>query len=224
MKHFTAMALLAAAVFTVGCDDDDSTGPDELSQIRIVNASGTTQNLDVFSGNSSLASNIAFGSGSAQCVAVPSGSQTLTLRAAGSNTTIDEITQDLVANQDYTLVLLGDDTALLLTDDATAPAANTARIRFINTTGSAVDVHATAPGSNAFGPTATAANIGANAATTGFIDFPSTNNRLRFTDVGTQNVLFEIPTFTVPTSGIGTVVLTENSTNQFGFVSVTPCS
>ncbi len=61
MKRLSALAAMALMLSIAACDDDDDNGlgPEDLASIRIVNASPTTQNLDLFVGNTSLASNIA---------------------------------------------------------------------------------------------------------------------------------------------------------------------
>jgi hypothetical protein len=226
LKRFYSLAVLTAALALVACDDDDDvTGIDEIATVRIVNASPSTANLDVLLNDELLVGNVAFGSALATCEEVPAGTQTFVLRASGSSTDLVTLNTLLAENVDYTLVFNGTNNIDILTDDAAAPAAGTARIRFFNaanTGGLNIDVHATAPGSDAFGAQPTAADIAVDASSQ-FIDIPVGNNRIRFTEVGTTNVLLDIPTLTIPTNGILNVFLTQDAQGAYQFISSEPC-
>ncbi|HJU90244.1 MAG TPA: DUF4397 domain-containing protein [Gemmatimonadaceae bacterium] len=223
LKRFTSLVAIAAAFAMGACDDDDdATGIDEIATVRIINAASATQSLDVRLEDELLVGNIAFGSSSA-CQEVPAGSQDFVFRSSGSTTDLGTFNADLTQNTSYTLVFNGGTAVDLLTDDAPAPAAGQASIRFFNATGGAIDVHATAPGSNAFGATPTAANIAADASSA-FVTFPLTNNRIRVTAAGsTANVLLDIPALNIPTGGIANVILTENAAGDVQFVLAEPC-
>jgi hypothetical protein len=224
LSRFTAVAALAACVFVAACDDDNNgTGPQDFGALRVVNAASSAQAIDVYSDGSLLASNIAFLSGTSTCFDVEAGTPALEIRNAGTANAIATLNDPVAANTDYTLVLMGNNDATLLTDQFTAPNTGEAAIRFINATGAAVDIYASDPNAGAIGTTPTSANL-AVSATSDFINIPEANTRFTFTTVGTQTPLFEISNFTLPTSRVATVVLTQDAQSAYQFVAVEPCS
>src|SRR3954467_1731623 len=58
------------------CDGDESTGPSGQAQVRIVNVSSTTANLNATGGGQSLASGVNCQNAGATCAQVNAGSQT----------------------------------------------------------------------------------------------------------------------------------------------------
>lgn len=225
LSRFTAAAALAACVLVAAaCDDDNNgTGPQDFGSLRVVNAASTSQSIDVFSNGTLLTNNVAFLSGSSTCFDVEAGTPALEIRNTGSTNAIATLNDPIAANTNYTLVLMGDNNATLLTDQFTAPNTGEAAIRFVNATGTAVDIFASDPNAGGIGTTPTSANL-AVSGTSDFLNIPEANTRFTFTTVGTTTPLFEIPNFTLPTSRVSTIVLTQDDQGAFQFVSVEPCS
>lgn len=223
--RFTAVAALAASVFVAACDDDDNgLGPEDLASLRVVNAAATAQAIDVYADGDLVANNIAFLSGGAQCFTVEAGTPDLEFRTAGGSNVVASLSQPVTGNTDYTLVLMGDDNASLLTDQFTAPNTGEAALRFINAASGAgaVDVYVSDPNAGGIGTTPASANIAVSNASS-YINVPAGNTRITFTAVGTQNALFEIPDITLPTSRVATIILTQDDQGAYQFVAVEPC-
>jgi hypothetical protein len=240
MKPYTLLALAATSFVVIGCDDDDEplTTTQPTALVRVVNASSTTSTADVFVGTQStaLGTGIATGSASTNCLAVPSGTQTLNFRQGGGTTNVATGTPfNFVAGQRYTVILTGTGTGtdtrqvVVLTDqDVTAPATGQNAIRFFNATGTTGNIYVTAPGAtlgtaNQTGLTSGAATTGG---TGGFSTFPTGSTQVRVfptgaATTGTPTVNFTIPTLTG--NRVATVVLTGGATGSQAFV-VTPCS
>ncbi len=224
LSRFTAVAALAACVFVAACDDDDNgTGPQDFGSLRVVNAASSAQSIDVYSDGNLLASNIAFLSGTATCFDVEAGTPALEIRTAGTANAIATLNDPVAANTNYTLVLMGSNNATLLTDQFTAPNTGEAAIRFINATGTAIDIYASDPSAGGIGTTPTSANL-AVSSTSDYINIPEANTRFTFTAVGSTTPLFEVPNFTLPTSRVATIVLTQDDQGAYQFVAVEPCS
>lgn len=231
LRNITNTLLAASLIVAVAaCDDDDPVAPPQNAQVRIVNASPGTASLDVLRGTTVIASNIAFRTGSAACIAVPVGAQTLTFRATGTTTTVATLNTNFTANQNITVALFGTTagrTAVAFTDVVTAPATGNAAIRFINASATAGDVYVTTP-SGMVGSTSLAqGNLGPNAATTaGFATFPTANSRIRLFNVGTTTTTrADINPISLPANRLTTVFFTDVGTPA-GPTSFTvqPCS
>ena len=239
MKLHHLATLAAASVALAACgDDDDGTGPGNAALVRVVNASPSTAAADVFVGTqtTALGTNIVTGSASANCFGVPAGSQTLGFRQTGATATVASTTPfNFVAGESYTVILAGSGTAagarsaVVLTDEGvTAPAAGENAIRFFNATGTAGNIHVTAPG--AAPGTASQTGLASNTATTGgsggFSSYPTASTQIRMFATGTSTAGTPLVNFTLPALGgdrIATVVLTGGAAGAQAFVAV-PCA
>jgi len=223
MKHSirTLVPVLALAVFGfAACDDgDDGTGPNTTTaDIRFVNlipdASG---NLLLTANNTAVGSALAFGSASGTCVAVPTGNAVNlafgTANSGGtgiSGTALATSTANLTTDGNFTVVAAGtaaNPQIFFLNNTTTAPTGTNAALRFISTvTSGSFDVFLSSDGTTLTTPIATSVAFGS--AGSGFVTIPAGTGTLVFTEAGTQNVSFTMPSSTTLTAGqIGTVVL-----------------
>jgi hypothetical protein len=192
MKKFALIPLLALLAFSA-CDDDDPISPNNQARVRIVNASNTNANVQLFEGNTQLGTgNIAFQSTSTcGAIAVAPGSKTLSFRAPGSATPIATTTAvNFQADRDYLVVLLPGGSATVIEEQPFPnPVAGNNAIRIVNAQTTAGDVYATT--GNTTPIPANKINIGAGASTTTYQAIGSTATTFRMFDAGAT-------TFTAP--------------------------
>ena len=236
LRSSARMLALGAALLTIGCDDDDDiVTPTQTARVRIVNLNPNAASAGLYANGALVnGSTVAFGSAGAQCVSVPIG-QALAFRTAGSTSNFATVqTTGLTANQNYTLVLYGNQatpqSALLSDNNVTAPTTGNAAIRFFNASGAAGDIYLTSPGGT-LPSSATSANLANGQATSTFGSYPSANTQIRVFNAGSATS--GTPVFTAnvtPTnlSGtrIGNVFLT-NATATGGAnatLTTAPCS
>ena len=144
--------LLAAAVLTGACSDDDNTGPEGEAQIRVVHASPDAPDVDVLLDEAEVLSDVPYLAASGYLEA-PAGQRNLKVNAAGTATTVIDADVDLADGSQYTVIASGEVASIapiVLLDDNTAPAAGNARVRAIHGApgAPAVDVYVTAPGAD----------------------------------------------------------------------------
>jgi len=211
----------AALVFlTLGaCGGDDSTGPSAKANVRIVNVSSTTANLNAESGGQTLASGINFQNASASCAQVSGGSQTLNFTSGTSSTSLGSVTYDFQGGRNYTVVFYGMNNAVVYPETFTAPNSGNMALRFINATATPGDIFLTTPAGSVSGLSPTISNLSAgqvsgfNATSAPggtFGSYPSTNTRVQLFNVGvkTGTPRSDFTITTLPTNRVGTVVLT----------------
>lgn len=115
MKKGLILPVLALALFTGACEEDeDTTGPDTQASVRFVNAiGGVTGNLALTADGAMIGSALGFGAMGTQCARVSSGSATLAFGAANSGgtgisgTALSTQTQNFVAGGNYTVIATG---------------------------------------------------------------------------------------------------------------------
>lgn len=194
MKKYAMLSLVAALALGACSDDDDSLGPTNSAEVRVVNASNGVSSVGLFRGSSQLVGGVVFQTATScgNLKRVPSGQQTLEFRSTASATTTKTVSFNFVAGQRYTVVLYGPSNnlqAVVLQDQATVTAAgaNANRLRFINATLLAGDIYATtATGAIAGNPTV--GNIAAGNSTSGatmYQEIANTNVRFRLFNTGT---------------------------------------
>ena len=226
---------LGATLALVACDDDDDiVSPQQTARVRVVNLNPNASSVGLFANGSAIGSNVAFGTAGATCVDVPIG-QALTFRTAGSTSNLTSVqTTSLTANQNYTIVLYGNNTtpqsAVLSDNGVTAPTAGNAAIRFFNASGTAGDIYVTSPNGTLPG-TANAANLAAGQATTTFGSYPTANTQIRVFNAGspttgTPALNVSITPTALSTNRVGTVFLTNATTTGGTNATLTtaPCS
>jgi hypothetical protein len=211
-----SLALLAMVAAVGACSDDDNgdngNGPSGTSFVRVVHASADAPNVDILLEDSSIATNVAFGS-STDYVAVPSGNRNLKIRATGG---VDNILNDdftLRADSSYTILVgndAGDIETLKLVDDRDAPGAANIKLRLVHGAPSAgdVDVYVTAPGADitSIEPTLSSAAFGE---ASGYLELPAGDYQIRVTPVDSKTVVLDGGTLSLAAGEIQTVVALE---------------
>ena len=225
MKKYAMLSLMAVlALGACDDDDDDSLGPTNSAEIRVVNASTGVPSVGLFRGGDQIIGGVGFqvAPSCSNIERVPSGTQTLEFRATASPTTTKTVQHNFVAGQRYTVVLYGPSNnlqAVVLQDQpsVTAATAGNNRVRFINATTTAGDIFATA---NTNTPTGnpTVANLGAGASTSGatlYQHITTANNIFRLYNTGTTATARG--TFTFSNTGLpehrnATIIFTDAAT------------
>ena len=240
MPHRVRLALSAAVLvpltFAAACGSD-ATEPDEIANVRVVNASPSTAALGATTEGRLVASSVPF-QGATQpgtCPTVEHGSdEQIDFTVAGTSNSLGSVQYNFVAKQNYTVVFYAPNNAVVYPDVFTNPATGNNAIRFINATGTAGDIYLTQPTSNIAAP-ATIGNLAAgqvsgfnsSSAPGGtFVEYPAVNTRVRLFNVG-QTTGVARADFTItsmPANRVATIVLTPPPTggSPTGFV-VMPC-
>jgi hypothetical protein len=172
LRPLRASALLLGAVLALGAtacdDDDDSTAPEAQAQVRVVHAVADAPAVDVQLDDDTRAiTNLPFGQfrPATGYLSVDAGARRVRVYATGTNTAVIDGNVQFAAGSATTVVATGrlantSIQPLVLSDDATAPAAGQIRVRVVHgaATVSNVDVYVTAPGA-ALPATPTLANV-----------------------------------------------------------------
>jgi hypothetical protein len=207
-----------APLFLLACDDDDDgpTGTQQFTNMRIINASPTTASASVAVGGQTLGT-VAFRAGSATCVQVPVGSQTVSFASGGSNVATTPAFNFQNA-QNATVVLFGTGTtrtATVFADNFNAAQTGMNQLRFINAQAAAGDVFVTTPTGTITGTPSASVAIGAasTGGSAGFLSFPTANTRIRLFNTGaTTNPRADFTLGTLPSSRTQTIVFVEAGT------------
>jgi len=223
-RRITAAILaLATAATLAACSDDDEdnpTGPTtDNTSVRFFNATSSSLNLDVAqngtvgTGNS----NIAFGSASS-CTKINSTNPQLTVRTAGSTTSLTGFTPSFSAGGTYTVLVTGTAAAPVFTtlnDQFTTPSAGNAAVRIVNATTSATtgagnwDIYVN-PGTTLGTPNATA--VGRTTASS-YLTVPAGQaNTIRLTNAGQTTTLQNISVPSLTAGTVTTIVVTDAAT------------
>jgi len=212
----TATALLIASLHA--CGGDDVTGPNTPANVRIVNVSSTTANLNATSGTKSLATGVNFQNAGATCAQVDAGSQTIGFTSGSSSTSVGSVTYNFQAGKNYTVVFYGANNAVVYPETFTAPNTGNMALRFMNATATAGDIFLTTPAGSVSGsPTisnlaaGSVSGFNATSAPGGtFGSYPSTNTRVQLFNVGvsTGTPRADFTITSLPTNRTGTVILT----------------
>ena len=228
MKKYAMLSLFAVLALGACSDDNNNTlGPTNSAEIRVVNASTGLPSVGLFRNGNELVGGVGFQTASActNLKRVPSGQQTLEFRSTTNPSTVKTVSANFAAGQRYTVVLYGPTNALqaVVVPDEQTPVnatANNNRLRFINATATAGDIFATTGTGNATG-TPTIAGLGAGAGTSGATMYQNLANtlvRFRLYNTGTTSSPrgdYTINTTTsFPTSRNATIVFTDAATGQ----------
>jgi Domain of unknown function (DUF4397) len=226
--HFLIAAALTPMLL-LACDDDP-TEPQQFANVRIINASPSTANATVSVGGQSLGT-VAFRSGSAACVQVPVGSQTLSFSSGGTAVATTPAF-NFQQGQGATVVLFGTGTtrtAKVFADNFGVAQTGMNQLRFINAQGAAGDVFVTTPTGAVTGtPNASlAVDAASTGGSAGFLSFPAANTRVRLfnTGVTTGTPRADFTLGTLPSSRSQMIVFAEagNPAGATAF-AVDPCS
>jgi Domain of unknown function (DUF4397) len=183
------LPLLAAAA----CSHTDVTGLEGFATVRFINATNT--NIDVTMGGLLVAGNndVSFGEPTS-CMAIDVGAPELSVKIAGTNTTIPGFIPTFQAGGTYSvMVSSGANGVIQFTtlSDAFTPFGGEAGFRAFNAAISAgiVDVYVTPPGVPlTLLPSASGLAFGTS---TNFINVNPGTNQVRFTMTGTKTVLLD---------------------------------
>ena len=216
----TALAALAS-LGLVACGDDDPTEPDEVANVRIVNASPSTGAITANSDESIIATNVAFQTStlSGGCGTVEHDDDAdIEFFSAGTSNGLGEIEYNFEAQKSYTVVFYAPNNATVYPETYTLPSAGNNALRFINATGSTGDVYLTTTTAGISGAPTVAAlaskqasgfNSGSAPGGT-FVEYPQSNVRVRMFNVGqtTGTPLADFTIQAIATNHVATIVLT----------------
>lgn len=194
MKRSYLTLLLAAAVLTGACSDDDNTGPEGEARIRVVHASPDAPDVDVLLDEAEVLSDVPYLAAS-NYLEAPAGQRNLKVNAAGTSTTVIDADVDLADGSEYTVIASGAVASIapiVLVDDNTAPDAGNARVRAIHGApgAPAVDVYVTAPGEDLtqVTPVLTGVEFGDVA---DYLEVPAGDYQVRVAPAGTTSVVID---------------------------------
>jgi hypothetical protein len=224
MLHRATLALSAAALvslaFVVGCGSD-ATEPDEIANVRIVNASPTAGSITATNEGRTVATGVPFQAATqpGTCPTVEHGSdEKIVFNNSSNGSGLGTIEYNFVAKQNYTVVFYAANTTVVYPDVYTNPPDGSNAIRFINATGTAGDVYLTTPNANVVAPAAVSSlaagqvsGFNSSTATGGtFLQYPVANTRVRLFNVGQTNGTPRAD-FTIggmPANRVATIILT----------------
>lgn len=194
MKRSYLTLLLAAAVLTGACSDDDNTGPEGEARIRVVHASPDAPDVDVLLDEAEVLSDVPYLAAS-DYLEAPAGQRNLKVNAAGTSTTVIDADVDLADGSEYTVIASGAVASIapiVLVDDNAAPDAGNARVRAIHGApgAPAVDVYVTAPGEDLtqVTPVLTGVEFGDVA---DYLEVPAGDYQVRVAPAGTTSVVID---------------------------------
>jgi hypothetical protein len=191
----TGLLTMAALLLASGC------GGGSQGKLRVMNASPNESGLDVLVDGKTVASGIGYGSNS-DYISVDSGSRHVQLEASGTTTILIDQNVSVSSGGETTVLatnVAASISALILIDDATAPASGDASLRVANAspTLGAVDVYVVVPGADLVSSTPVVRNLAFNGAT----DYQTLT-------AGTYEVVMTVPGSTLPVLDTGSLNLT----------------
>ncbi len=218
VSRFLLLSLSLGAL--AACDSSDTSEPARppLAGVRVINALADTTSVDVRMVDqiewSAVANNLAFRAGTEH---QPTEAKARHIRVFGflaSNPTIDNVSKTLLdttitftANSKVTLLLTGSARAktvqfVVINDDAPAVASGQIAVRAVNASTGAVDAYFVAAPTDPIAGTPSAANLGANTAST-YVSRSAGNVALRVADRGTTTATASAAGPTAPTAAAG---------------------
>lgn len=210
MRRMTRIgfAALAASVLLLGCSDD-SNSPSRNALLRVVHASPDAPAVDVLLDGKVVLNNVAYQAFSGY-LTVPAGTRNVKVNAAGTSTTVLDLTGTLKADSAYTVVAfdqLSNLQALGLDDDLSDPAAGNVKVRLVHgsPTAGTVDIYVTAPGADLTGlaPTLSQVDLGVES---GYLEVPAGDYQVRITPTGSKTPALDTGTLTLTAGQIRTAI------------------
>jgi hypothetical protein len=200
------------AVGTTACSDD-STSPPPVAQLRFVHAAAGTDAIKFRVDDVDIRSDVAYGDEVLDYSNIASGERDIAARLTDADEDLATATEDLESGGQYTAVLVNgiDSQALeLFADTNTAAAEGKTRLRIINAAqvAGAVDVYVTATDADIADAEPVASEI-EMAEASKYAEVASGEQRIRFTEAGTKDVLLDIESIDLPDKGVRTVLLIE---------------
>jgi len=210
MNRILLSFLLAVSALTAACSDDHGTGPAAgEARVRVVHASPDAPAVDVLVDGAEVLSDVPFRAAS-DYLDVAAGTRNLKVNAAGTGTSVIDADVTLVDRTGYTVIasgLVAEIAAIVLEDDASAPAAGTVRIRAIHGAPSApaVDIYVTAPGADLASATPVLTDVAFGDAAD-YMDAPAGEYQVRVTPAGTRTVVIDSGALTLTSGQVRTAI------------------
>ena len=190
----TIWLTMGALIVTSGC------GGGSQAKLRVMNASSNTAGVDVLIDGKSVASGVGYGSNSGY-VSVDAGSRHLQIETSGTTNILLDQSLSLNGGMETTYVaanVAANISALVLSDDSTAPSSGDVMLRVVNaapTLGS-VDVYVVTPGADLNSSTPTIRSLAFGAST----DYQTLT-------AGSYEVVMTVPSSTFPLVDTGALNL-----------------
>jgi hypothetical protein len=134
MRRFSGIALMLIAAFSLAACGGGDTNAVPQAQLRVLHASPDAPNVDVYVDGAKVLANVPYPTVS-QYLSVPAGQHRIQVDAAGTTTTVIDVSPTLAANDAYTAIAAGflaNIEALLATDETSAAASGQVRLRVIH--------------------------------------------------------------------------------------------
>jgi hypothetical protein len=219
VRHLAAIVPIVAIGFAAACSSD-ANQPDEIANVRIVNASVGVGPITANTEGRTIQTNVIFQTSalSGSCGTIEKGGDAeIDFVAAGTTNGLGSVKANFVPQLNYTAVFYAANNAVVYLDQFSNPSTGNNAIRFINATGTAGDIYLTTPSANITGsPTvsnlaqAQASGATANASGGTFAQYTTDLTRVRLFNVGqttgTPRVDFTIQI--MPSNRVATVLLT----------------
>jgi hypothetical protein len=202
----------AALLALTACDPISANSPEPVAptgQLRVLHASPDAPNVDVYVDGARVLSDVPYKVASGY-LEVPAGARRIEVKAAGTSTTVIDVSPTLAANAIYTAIatgLVADIAPLLLTDDLAAPGSGNVKVRVVHGAPSApeVDVYVTAPGADLGTATPVLTDVPFEAASP-YLEVPAGTYQVRVTVANTTNVAIDTGALTLTAGQIRTAV------------------
>lgn len=134
MKKWMKLMMLAVLPLALAsCEDDDADVMLNDANVMVVHASPDAPGVDLLVNNTKVNTSPLTYPNNTGYLAVPAGTQNIKVNAAGTSTTVIDANVELDPDASYSVFAidnLANIEALVLEDDLTEPAANTAHVRF----------------------------------------------------------------------------------------------
>jgi hypothetical protein len=138
MKSRIILGLVLTALFAfTGCKDDTTPvtpTPSGSATVMVIHASPNAPAVDLLVDNALAGGNLSFPNNTGY-LTVPSGTRNVKVRVAGTTTTVIDANLPVAANTQYSVFAIDSVSkisALVVTDDLTAPASGKAHVRFLH--------------------------------------------------------------------------------------------
>jgi hypothetical protein len=200
------VSLLSVFLTSTGCGSSNA-------NVRLVNAITGTSSVDMLLDNKNTISGISYGTASGY-VKVGGGSHNLIVEVTGNTSPL--INQTFSFSSGDTTVVATNSSAVVLTDDNSAPSSGNIRIRVINASPSlgSADVYVVASGTSISGLNPTFSNL-AYQSSSGYQSLAAGSYQVIFTPVGQQFAELTTNTQSFSTGQIRTVVALDNQGGGF---------
>lgn len=212
---FNALPVVALLGLAAGCGDDAvAPVPVQEARVRVLHASPDAPAVDVLVDGQVVLTNVPF-KASSPYLAVPAGARNLRVRAtANPSLVVIDVTPTLAASTDYTVIarnLVASIEPWLLTDDNTAPATGSIKLRLVHSAPGAptVDIYVTTPGADLSLSTPTLTDV-PYAAASNYLAVPAGTYQVRVCPANTTTVAIDSGALTLAAGQIRTAVAVDS--------------